>query len=94
MGTRHSLDAKLSKADQLRELEGHFEMILKLVSERMDGDRYVPIAERLETEIEARRSAQSKLDRYRTMHAQRGEAQTTATIPFSDGRSPDMSLAG
>ena len=94
MGTRHSLDAKLAEPDQLRELEGHFEIILKLISERTDGDRYVPIAERLETEIEARQSAHAKFDRYRALHAQRCEAQTTATIPISGVRSFSMGLAG
>lgn len=68
MGTRYSLRAKPAGPDRLRGLERHFKIILKLIAERGDGDRYVPIARRLESEIALLLNEQSDLDRYRSMH--------------------------
>lgn len=92
MATGHSFGASATTVEQLGELEELFDMLLELMAARGDGDRYIPIAERLENEIEARRSVQSKFDRYKVMHAKRSMTRTQIEPSGDPARSLGMSL--
>ena len=57
-----------AQADQLARLERNLRAIVDVISSREDGERYIPLARRLESEIALRLNEQSDLDRYRSMH--------------------------
>lgn len=50
-------------------LEEYLDMLARFVSERMDGERYVPLYERVEAELEKMRRSQSTFDRIRLRHS-------------------------
>lgn len=57
-----------AQADQLARLERNLRAIVDVINSREDGERYIPLARRLESEIASRLNDQSDLHRYRSMH--------------------------